>query len=145
LAATLCWATYTVAGQPAVARYGLFKTNAYSMALGTVMFLPFGVPALVAVPLESVPSIAWLGTAYSFVFALVVAYSCWYFAVSRIGPTQTAIYLNLMPVVAFAIAHFWVGEPIGALQLVGAAIIFVGIYNVRRARLRSLDPVAGSR
>lgn len=145
LAATLCWATYTVVGQPAVARYGLFKTNAYTMALGTLFFLPFGVPALASVSPDSVPAIAWLGTAYSFVFALVVAYSCWYFAVSRIGPTQTAVYSNLMPVAALAIAHFWIGEPIGGLQLVGAMTIFVGIYTVRRARSRSLDRVVGSR
>jgi drug/metabolite transporter (DMT)-like permease len=145
LGATLCWATYTVAGQPAVARYGSFKTNAYTMALGTVFFLPFGLAALVAVPLESVPAVAWLGTAYSFLFALVVAYSCWYFAVSRIGPTQTAIFSNLMPVVALAIAHLWVGEPVGSLQLVGAVTIFVGIFMVRRGRARSLDPIVRSR
>lgn len=132
LAATLCWSTYTVAGQPVVARYGLFKTNAYTMALGTLLFLPFGLPALLAVNPGAVPWGAWWGAVYSFVFALVVAYCCWYFAVSRIGPTQTSIYSNLMPVAALAIAHFWVGEPIGALQVVGVLTIFFGIYLVRR-------------
>ena len=38
LAATLCWSAYTVLGQPIVARYGLVKTNAYTMALGTLAF-----------------------------------------------------------------------------------------------------------
>lgn len=136
LAASLCWSIYTVAGQPVVARYGLFKTNAYTMALGTLAFLPFGLPALAATPLGAVPASAWLATVYSFLFALVVAYSCWYFAVSRIGPTQTAVYSNLMPVAALALAHLWIGEPIGALQLVGAFTIFVGIYTVRRGRSR---------
>lgn len=145
LAASLCWSTYTVAGQPVVARYGLFKTNAYTMALGTLAFLPLGLPALLSTPLGSVPATAWFAAAYSFVFALVVAYSCWYFAVSRIGPTQTAIYSNLMPVAALALAHYWIGEPIGALQLAGATTILVGIYLVRRGRGRSLDPVLGSR
>ncbi len=145
LAATLCWSTYTVAGQPVVARYGLFKTNAYTMALGTLAFLPIGLPALLSVPHDSVPAIAWLGTVYSFVFALVVAYSCWYFAVSRIGPTQTAVYSNLLPVAALAIAHFWIGEPVGTIQLIGAFTILVGIYTVRQGRMRSLDPVLGSR
>jgi len=134
LAATLCWSAYTVAGQPVVARYGLFKTNAYSMALGTLLFLPFGLPALLAVDVSTVPPGAWWAAVYSFVFALVVAYCCWYFAVSRIGPTQTAIYSNLMPVAALAIAHLWIGEPIGSLQIIGAVTIFFGIYIVRRRR-----------
>lgn len=145
LAAALCWSTYTVAGQPIVARYGLFKTNAYTIALGTLFFLPIGMPALATVVPQSIPATAWWGTAYSFVFALVVAYCCWYFAVSRIGPTQTAIYSNLVPVAALSIAHFWIGEPIGALQLTGALTILLGIYLVRRRPTPSLDPVHGSR
>jgi drug/metabolite transporter (DMT)-like permease len=135
LAASLCWSTYTVAGQPVVARYGLFKTNAYSMTVGTLLFLPIGLPALIATDASAVPASAWWATAYSFVFALVVAYSFWYFAVSRIGPTQTAIYSNLMPVAALTIAHLWIGEPIGTLQVIGAATIFAGIYLVRRRRM----------
>ncbi len=145
LAATLCWSAYTVFGQPVVARYGLFKTNAYTMTLGTLVFLPFGLPALLSLDPSAVPAAAWWATVYSFVFALVVAYCCWYFAVSRIGPTQTAIYSNLMPVAALAIAHLWIGEPIGTLQLIGAATIFLGIFLVRKRRSRSLDPDTGRR
>ncbi len=145
LAATLCWSAYTVAGKPVVARYGLFKTNAYTMALGTLVFLPFGVPALLSVVPNMVPAAAWWATAYSFVFALVVAYCFWFFAVSRIGPTQTAIYSNLMPVAALAIAHLWIGEAIGALQVIGATTIFLGIYLVRKRHPRSLDPDKRSR
>lgn len=132
LAAALCWSTYTVAGQPIVSRYGLFKTNAYTMSIGTLFFLPIGMPALVSIVPESIPATAWWGTTYSFLFALVVAYCFWYFAVSRIGPTQTAIYSNLMPVAALTVAHLWLGEPIGTLQLTGAFTILLGIYLVRR-------------
>ena len=145
LAATLCWSAYTVLGQPIVTRYGLFKTNAYTMGLGTLAFLPIGLPVLLAVDPSTVPAAAWWATVYSFVFALVVAYCCWYFAVSRIGPTQTAIYSNLMPVAALVIAHLWIGEPIGTLQVIGAATIFLGIFLVRKRPKRSLDPDTGSR
>jgi O-acetylserine/cysteine efflux transporter len=61
-----------------------------------------------------------------------VAYSLWYFAVGRIGPTQTAIYSNLTPVAAVIVAYLALGEPVGKLQLVGAVVIFFGIYLVRR-------------
>ena len=145
LAATLCWSAYTVLGQPIVARYGLFKTNAYTMGLGTLAFLPMGLPVLLAVDPSTVPAAAWWATVYSLVFALVVAYCFWYFAVSHIGPTQTAIYSNLMPVAALAIAHLWIGEPIGTLQLIGASTIFLGIFLVRKRSRRPLDPDHGSR
>jgi drug/metabolite transporter (DMT)-like permease len=144
LAATVCWSLYTVLGQPIVARYGLFKTNAYSMAIGTLGFVPFGVPDLMRLGERPIPQIAWAGWAYSFLFALVVAYSFWYFGVSRIGPTQTAIYANVTPVAAIAVAWLWLGEPVGTSQLVGAGTILTGVYLVRRRPAR-LDPGSQTR
>ena len=58
----------------------------------------------------------------------------WYFAVDRIGPTQTAIYSNLTPVAAMAVAFVALDEPIGIQKVLGAAVILVGIYLVRRQR-----------
>lgn len=133
LGASLCWSIYTVFGQPAIARYGLFKTNAYTMVLGTLFFLPLGLPALAAVSPSDVPPSAWGATVFSFVFALVLAYSLWYYAVSRIGPSQTAVYSNLMPVIALIVAWLWLGETLGWLQVVGTGTILFGIYLVRHS------------
>lgn len=132
LTATICWSFYTVLGQPIVARYGLFRTNAYTMAIGTLGFLPFATADLIQLPESHIPPLAWAGWAYSFLFALVVAYSFWYFGVSRIGPTQTAIYANVTPVAAITVASLWFGEPIGVSQLFGAGTILAGVYLVRR-------------
>ena len=116
LGAALCWAVYTVVGQPLLARYGLFRTNAYSIAIGALFFLPFGVPSFLAISPTDVPLQAWAGTLFSMLFALVVAYNGWHYAVSRIGPTQTSIYSNLMPVRAVTIAFLWLGEPAGGVH-----------------------------
>ncbi len=131
LGATLCWSIYTVAGGSFIRRYGLFKINAYSMAIGTAFFLPIAAPQLVGLSLAAIPAQALWAAAFSLVFALVIAYCCWYFAVSRIGPTQTSIYANLTPVAAVLVAHLWLGEPVSAEQLGGAATILAGIYLVR--------------
>ena len=137
LGASVIWASYTVLGRDLATRYGAFKSNAYLMAIGTLFFLPFGVPALLDAPLSEVPVGAWYATAFSLVFALVFAYCAWYYAVPRIGPTGTAIYANLMPVAALGIAHVWLGEPVSARQLLGAAAIVSGIYLVRTGPRRA--------
>lgn len=139
LGATFCWSLHTVLSQPVVARYGPIKTSAWAISIGSLAFLPLSLPELYRMSPASIPAAAWLALGYSIVFSLVVAYGLWYFAVGRIGPTQTAIYSNLTPVAAVIVAYLVLGEPVGRLQLVGAVVIFVGIYLVRRqAGSRSL-------
>jgi drug/metabolite transporter (DMT)-like permease len=132
LGATFCWSLHTVLSQPVVARYGPLRTSAWAISIGSLAFLPLSVPELYRMSPASIPASAWWALGYSIVFSLVVAYGLWYFAVGRIGPTQTAIYSNLTPVAAVIVAYLALGEPVGRLQLVGAVVIFVGIYLVRR-------------
>jgi O-acetylserine/cysteine efflux transporter len=123
-----------VLSQPIVARYGPLRTSAWAIAVGSLAFLPLSLPELYRTSPATIPASAWWALGYSIVFSLVVAYSLWYFAVGRIGPTQTAIYSNLTPVAAVIVAYLTLGEPVGKLQLVGAVVIFFGIYLVRRQK-----------
>jgi drug/metabolite transporter (DMT)-like permease len=139
LAATFCWSLHTVLSQPIVARYGALKTSAYAMSIGTLAFLPLGLPELYRMTPASIPASSWWALGYSIVFSLVAAYCLWYFAVGRVGPTQTAIYSNLTPVAAMVVAYLALDEPVGKRKLVGAAVIFLGIYLVRRQNRATLD------
>jgi drug/metabolite transporter (DMT)-like permease len=132
LAATFCWSLHTVLSKSVVGRYGPIRTNAYAMSVGTLFFLPFGLPALLRLAPASIPASAWWGTAYSLLFSLVGAYVVWYVGVARIGPTHTAVYSNLTPVAALVVAYLALGEPVGGLQLIGVLAILGGIYLVRR-------------
>lgn len=145
LLATFCWSLHTVLSRRLVSRYGPLKSSAYALSIGALFFLPFGLPSLARLDLKSVPGSAWWAILFSGAFALVLAYSLWYFAVDRIGPTGTAVYSNLTPVAAVAIAHLALGEPLGKLQLLGALVVMIGIYLVRRGPRAALDRAAASR
>ena len=64
-------------------------------------------------------------------FALVVAYMIWYAAVQRIGSARTSVYSNTIPIFALAVAAIWLGEPLGAGKLVGAALVLAGVGLMR--------------
>jgi drug/metabolite transporter (DMT)-like permease len=131
LAATLCWSAYTVAGKSLLEKHSPLKITAYSFAVGTVLYLPIAVRDVLELSYEQVPWTAWAGTAFSFVFAIVLAYLFWYYGVSRVGPTRTAVYSNLTPVIALAVSWLTLGERLAPLQLIGAGTIVLGIYLVR--------------
>ena len=69
----------------------------------------------------------------SSLLALAFSYMIWYTAVQRIGSSRTAIYSNLTPIVAMIVAAIWLGEPIGAPQIIGAVTILSGVFITRLA------------
>jgi drug/metabolite transporter (DMT)-like permease len=77
------------------------------------------------------PTLGWAALLYSAVFALVIAYYFWYRGVRVIGPTRTAMYSNLQPVIAVLMAWALLHETPTAWQSVGAVSIMSGLLLTR--------------
>lgn len=129
--AVLCWAVYTVGSRPLLERHSALVVTGYSMALGTALYTPFGLTDLARMEWSGVSLAAWTAVVFSAVFALFLAYWIWYTAVQRIGNTRTAAYSNLVPLVGLGVAALWLGEPVAATKLAGAAAIIGGIVLTR--------------
>jgi len=80
---------------------------------------------------RAVTPAAWAGLVFSSIGALVVAYLIWYRGVQRLGPSRTAFYSNVTPVVAMLTAWIALGETPTPWQVVGAGGIFGGLYLTR--------------
>ncbi len=128
---SVCWSFYTVFSVPLLKHYPAIAFTAYTTTAGTLFFIPIAAPALFAQSWGDVSPKAWLALAYSFGAALVFGYSAWYYGVQRIGNTRTSVYSNMVPLVALLVAYFYLGEKIGPLQALGAAIIIIGVYTTR--------------
>jgi drug/metabolite transporter (DMT)-like permease len=132
--AVCCWAVYTLGARPLMESHSPVAVTGLSMALGTVIYL--------AVAWTSVRSVQWSAIStrtlglivYSALFALCVAYTIWYIGVRQIGSARTAVYSNLVPVVAMASAVIFLGEPMGLRKLLGAAAVLGGVALTRATR-----------
>lgn len=130
-AAMLCWVVYTVGSRHLLQRLSPLAVTGYSMALGSVMYAPFGVKDLLRLDWRSVSAGAWGGLVFSAVFGLAVAYMIWYTAVQRLGNTRTSVYSNVVPLVAMTIAAIWLGERVTRLKIAGACAILGGVFLTR--------------
>jgi drug/metabolite transporter (DMT)-like permease len=131
LCAVVCWAVYTVASRPLLKRLSPLVVTGYSMAIGTVLYVPFGLQELRRLDWFGVGPSTWGALVFSAVFALFVAYLIWYTAVQRIGNLRTSIYSNGLPLLSMAIAAIWLGERIAGAQMIGAAAILCGVALTR--------------
>ena len=132
--AMFSWAIYTVGTKPLLSRYSPVFITGLTMALGTVVYSPFALLWLKGVPLTEISPAAWTGIVYSALFSLVAAYVIWYTAVQQLGGGHTAMYSNIVPMVAMAIAAAVLGEPLTTTKLVGAAAVLSGVVLTRLDR-----------
>jgi len=133
-AAMICWAVYTVGTKPLLGRYSPFFITGLTMALGTLVYAPPALLWLRGVDVSALSAAAWAGVVYSAVFSLVVAYAIWYTAVQRLGGSRTAVYSNVVPIVAMSIAAIVLAEPITASKAAGAAAVILGVALTRLER-----------
>jgi len=127
----LCWTAYTIMLQPYTKRIDVVQLAAVTMVGGAVPLLVASMPALVATDWSSVGTGGWLALLYSSVISMGVAYFFWYRGLRVLGPTRTAVYSNLQPIVALVAAWAFLGEIPTIFQGVGAVTIIAGVFLTR--------------
>jgi drug/metabolite transporter (DMT)-like permease len=127
----LSWTAYTIMLQPYTKRIDVVRLAAVTMVGGAVPLLIASMPALVATDWSSVGTGGWLALFYSSVISMGVAYFFWYRGLRVLGPTRTAVYSNLQPIVALVAAWAFLGEIPTIFQGVGAVTIIAGVFLTR--------------
>jgi drug/metabolite transporter (DMT)-like permease len=137
----VCWAIYTLGSRHLMDRHSPVGITGLTMAIGTVLYVPLMTPNLIAVPWASITVWTWVALVYSALFALCLSYTIWYVAVREIGSARTAVYSNVVPIVAMLTAIIFLGERLTLAKAAGAAAVLVGVALTRiRSRRPSIPP-----
>lgn len=133
LGGALCWAVYGVAGRVAMRDRSPTAQVALTSLVGAAALFPLGFLEHGYADVPTWPLEAWLGIAYLVAFGTIVGFVLFYWAVRRFGAGIGAMSSYMVPVAALLLAFVFLGERPDPLQLVGGAVILVG---VRLATLR---------
>lgn len=128
------WAVYTVESRDMIRRYGALQLTAWTLWVGALVLVALGLPAVRATDLGSLPAGVWAYVGFAGVFAIGLCYLLWYRGVLQIGSTRTAVYSNVVPIVALVAAWLWLGEEPTGLQIVGAVVVIAGMTLARLGR-----------
>ncbi|HUF29819.1 MAG TPA: DMT family transporter [Gemmatimonadaceae bacterium] len=131
LAGALCWATFSVLLKPYANRIGAVQLGSVTMLGGLLPLLVVASPSLAAVSWGAMPPGVWLALIYSGFGALAVAGLFWLRGVRVLGPTRTAMYVNLQPAMALLVAWWALNEVPTAAQWGGAGAIIAGVLLTR--------------
>jgi len=135
LGAATAWAASLTIGAVVLRKETVLGYVTLMVLIGTALLLPLG-----AVPqgYRDVPTWSaetWLAAGFLGVFSTAVAFVLFFWAVHRYGASLAAMVTYLTPIATLVLAFLILGERPLPLQLVGGAVIVVGVrLAARRSR-----------
>ena len=129
--ATLCWACYVAFGAPVLRRHSPLRTATWAIGFGCLGMLPLAGWQLTTFD----PSHIHASTIGLFLFCSLLAAAAanvvMFEAVKVLGPTRAMLFQFLVPAFAVVLAALFLGEAIVVGQVVGGAVIVLGIIVAR--------------
>jgi len=132
LLATLSWAWYAVLMKPYADRLTPVQLTTWSLAGGFPALLLLALPSLAATHWNAIAPLAWASVGYGGLAAMVVAMLAWSHGVRVLGPTRTALFGQLQPVIAVLFAWATLGEVPTPWQALGALLVASALLLARR-------------
>jgi len=139
LIAPLSWAFYTVLSKPLLSRYPPFHVAAYTAISGTISFM--SIPLLRKGTISRISDLdlrGWAAAFFAAILAYALAYFLWYRGLQALSPSQTAIYIYLVPVFGVISAWLVLGEEITPYLILGGATILAGVAITNTSRRHRL-------
>ncbi len=103
-----------------------------SLYIQIAFALIYHLPFILWFGLDPIDSQNAASVLYAGVFPSLIAPLLWMMAVQSIGPNQTSIFMNLMPIFTAIIASLWLAESWTIYHTVGGLIILVGIAMAQK-------------
>lgn len=119
--------------------YGVFlKKWQLKLPLMISLYIQIGfaivyhVPFVMVLGLDPIQSDNFASVLYAGIFPSILAPLVWMMAVQRIGPNQTSIFMNLMPIFTAIIAYIWLNEAWTIYHTIGGIVILLGVGLAQR-------------
>lgn len=142
LAGAACFSAYATIGSVAMRSGSPLGFVAVSTLVGGVLLFPLGFLENGYRDVPGWPLHSWLALGYLILGATIVGFLLFFWAVRRYGAGVSAMTTYLVPVATLLLAFVVLGERPEPLQLVGGAVILLGVHVATRRRGASTEDAA---
>ncbi len=127
LCAALVFAGYNVVSARLLDRYTPLELLAITMAIGTAIIAPGGIPALLHTPFATLGWGVWWRLLYATVFPILLTYPVWSYAISALGAARVSIFSFLTPVLTGLLSIPLLHASFPRYEIVGGAVCIAGM------------------
>ena len=129
--AALVYTVYIMVGEGVSRRIGAISAGCVIMLAATAVF---GTAMLVEGVRPPQDTAGWLAVAAIGVFSTLMPIVFFFAGMRRLGASDASTLSTLEPVVTLFLAYFFLGETLGAVQALGAALVIVAVVVLTRIR-----------
>lgn len=134
LCAAACWGAYTAFSRPVTRYVDPLRLTFLGLLCTLPLNIAVAMPHFEQIVWENVTFSIWVAIIYSGGLSTGVAVVIWTLAVRQVGATHTAIFGNLVPVIALLSGFLFLQESITIIQVLGGGLIVGGLLLMRRDR-----------
>jgi drug/metabolite transporter (DMT)-like permease len=102
--------------------------TAYSIAVGTLFLIPAAFIELSGKPFPNLSTRSWLSAIYLGAISSSIGLLLYNRSLKHLEASETASFLNLMPVIGVITAVIFLGEQITMWQVTGGALVLTGVF-----------------
>lgn len=135
LVAAVFWGAYTAFSKPVLGYLSPTGLTFLSLLFALPFLFGIAIPFYGETDWGGVRPIHWLAILFSGGLSTGLAITLWNNAIRVVGASNTAVYGNLVPLLALAFSYVLLGENIYVAQVVGGALVIGGLLVMRRARV----------
>ena len=132
IGAAVLWAVYSVGASKVVLRIDPLRATTWTVIAGAALLVPLGLAEAATRPAVVITPAVIGAVLYSGILAAGVANVFVLIAIRYVGPTRTTAMQLLLPAGAVVLGAMFLAEPIGLPQVVGGAVIVLGVWLTRR-------------
>ncbi|MEC9248995.1 MAG: DMT family transporter [Pseudomonadota bacterium] len=132
LVAILGWSLYSIIARPLLELYRPIWVTAYPCLCGAILMLPFLFANLeAAIAILSEPFVVFILLVQG-ILTMGLGFLWYYEGIKYLGPVNTSVYLNLVPVFGVTLAFFAVDEIPSFSVFVGGGAVVAGVWLTTR-------------
>lgn len=135
LIAVLMWASYSVYSKKVMNNYSPLILTYYSFLFCTIFLIPFVIYEAPWKLIYKIPYYSYIASIYMSIFPSVIGYLVQQMSIKQIGPSKTAIFVNLVPIFSIVLSTLILKEVLYPIKLLTALIIISGVYICQKTDL----------
>ena len=124
---------YSITARRLVDRYSALTINTWQFCIGSVLFLPFFLLTKGDFPVATLFRAPAVGPLLCLaILCSCGAFTCYIFAMKRIGITRACIFSAMIPIISATASYFMGIESFSPLQILGICIVITGVILAQK-------------